>query len=71
MVHYVMVHYVISSVLSDFRWCQTVATTRDRDFSVVLETLQLSQDALESHPSGLNCLFTDWQTSSRYWIIEP
>ena len=58
-VHYVIVIHVISSVLSDFRWCQTVATTRDRDFSVVLETLQLSQDALESHPSGLKFLFTD------------
>ena len=41
-----------SSVLHDFRWTQTTSL-RDRDISIILETLQLSQDALETHPTEL------------------
>ena len=34
------------------RWTQTT-TLKDRDISIILETLQLSQDALETHPAEL------------------
>ena len=39
------------SVLQDLRWALTSA--KDKDFSIILETLQLSQDALETHPTEL------------------